>query len=224
MALVDADYKFIYVDVGAQGRVGDAGVYANCKLSRLLEDNKLHVPPSKLIPGIEQPIPYTIVADDAFPLRTFIMKPFKGRNLEKRQENFNYRLSRARRMVENAFGVLANRFRIYRSPILLSPSNAKQVVLATVVLHNMLRTKTKTDSDETTGEQSNIKDAAENNVENRTSTATIGALQNLSQYKGRMCTDAKQIREYLADYFLGPGFVPWQGVATGYQQRLSVVE
>lgn len=105
MALVDADYKFMFVDVGAQGRIGDAGVYSNCQLSRLLENNKLNIPPSEIIPGIEQPIPYTVVADDAFPLRTYIMKPFQQRNFNKIELIFNYRLSRARRVVENAFGI-----------------------------------------------------------------------------------------------------------------------
>lgn len=40
LALVDADYKFLYVDVGAPGRSGDAGVYAQCTLKRALENGK----------------------------------------------------------------------------------------------------------------------------------------------------------------------------------------
>ena len=59
---------------------------------------------------------------------------------------------------------------------------------------------------------------SENYAENRPSTDALGALQNLGRYKGRMATDSKQIREYLADYFSGPGLVPCDGVATGYQQ------
>lgn len=54
MALVDADYKFIYVDVGAQGRISDAGVFNNCKLSSLLEKKKLNIParPSAFLTAI----------------------------------------------------------------------------------------------------------------------------------------------------------------------------
>ena len=54
---------------------------------------------------------YHVIGDDAFPLRNDIMKPFPFRQLVHEQHIFNYRLSRARRTVENAFGIMANRFR-----------------------------------------------------------------------------------------------------------------
>ena len=55
--------------------------------------------------------------------------------------NFNYHLSRARRMVENVLGVIASRFRIFLSPMSISPKTPEKVVLANCVLHNHLRTK-----------------------------------------------------------------------------------
>ena len=52
---------------------------------------------------------------------------------------FNYRLSRARHIVENAFGLLASVFRIFRKPLIVKPSTAEDITLACVYLHNFLR-------------------------------------------------------------------------------------
>lgn len=52
---------------------------------------------------------------------------------------FNYRLSRARLTVENAFGILASRFRTYQGRVCLHPDNVERIVKASVILHNMLQ-------------------------------------------------------------------------------------
>ena len=108
LAVVDADYKFLYIDVGCNGRISDGGVFRNSTLSTALEQNTLNIPPPKPLPGKTQPIPYMIVADDAFPLKEYIQKPYSQIGLTIEKRIFNYRLSRARRIVENAFGILVN--------------------------------------------------------------------------------------------------------------------
>ena len=45
---------------------------------------------------------------------------------------------RACRVVENAFGILVSRFRVFRSGMEVKPEKAKDVVLAVTVLHNYL--------------------------------------------------------------------------------------
>ena len=61
------------------------------------------------------------------------MKPFPFRNQPIENHVFSYRLSRARRVVENAFGLLAVRFRVFRKPIELCPEKvinlSKQLVV-----------------------------------------------------------------------------------------------
>ena len=71
LAVVDADYKFIYVNVGCNGRISDGGVFKNSSLSSALEENLLEVPsPRQLISDNNpSPLPYVLVADDAFPLK-----------------------------------------------------------------------------------------------------------------------------------------------------------
>ncbi|CAH2088731.1 unnamed protein product [Euphydryas editha] len=69
-----------------------------------------------------------------------IMKPYGGDHREGTKERiFNKKLSSARVIVENVFGVMSAVFRVLRSPMLLEPELASQVVMACVVLHNFLR-------------------------------------------------------------------------------------
>ncbi len=73
------------------------------------------------------------------PLRNDIMKPYSQARLTNKKRIFNYRLSRARRIVENAFGILSNRFRVFMTPMRLFPEKVKSIVLACCTLHNFLR-------------------------------------------------------------------------------------
>jgi hypothetical protein len=52
---------------------------------------------------------------------------------------FNYRMSRARMVVENVFVILSSMFRELRKPILLDANKAQIITLACVYLHNFLR-------------------------------------------------------------------------------------
>lgn len=107
VAVVDANYNFIYANVGCQGRILDGGVFQNTSFFKLLNENKLELPTPKMLNGKEKQMPYVFVADEAFPLKENILKPYPGTHKKNSAKRiFNYRLSRACRVVENVFGIL----------------------------------------------------------------------------------------------------------------------
>lgn len=100
---------YVCIDVGANGSTSDAEVFGVTDLCVALEDYAADLPPPEPLPGDDKPMPYFIVGDNAFPMREWLQKPFPHRDLARHERNYNYRLSRARRVVENVFGILANR-------------------------------------------------------------------------------------------------------------------
>ena len=74
LALVDADYKFLWVEVGANGASSDAQVFNSSDLKDTIEDGSIGFPAADNLPGDDNNIPYFIIGDDAFSLRTWLMK------------------------------------------------------------------------------------------------------------------------------------------------------
>ena len=83
--------------------------------------------------------PYFLIGDDAFPLRPWMVKPYSRRHLDHDERIFNYRLSRAHRVVENAFGIPAMRFQILLGTMQQVPETVDSIVLACTTHHNLLR-------------------------------------------------------------------------------------
>ena len=72
MAVVDASYKFIIVDIGDYGRLSNSGVFGSCNLGFAIT-TILHLPEPRLVG--RQMLKYVFVGDDAFPLRVNLIKP-----------------------------------------------------------------------------------------------------------------------------------------------------
>ncbi len=96
-------------------------------------------PPADPLPQDNQLMPYFLLGDDAFALRTWMMKPFSQWNMSDEQRIFNYRLSQAMCNVENAFRILANQFQCLLSPLLQQPKTVNSIVLACACLHNLMQ-------------------------------------------------------------------------------------
>lgn len=202
LALVDANYRFLYVDIGSYGRVSDGGVFNDSTLSQALAVNSLHLPTPDLIEGAGE-LPYVLVADDAFAMKSNIMKPFGQRGLTAEQRIYNYRLSRARRVVENAFGILSQRFRIFTHAIPLAPEKVETVTMAACCLHNFL-TRDKNSTTTYAGDYT-----ADNTTLSNRPTSVMLPLHK--QGSNRCSSDASVIRDKFCDYFnSNVGSVSWQ--------------
>lgn len=86
-------------------------------------------------------MPYYFVADEAFPLSKQVMQPYPGQFLNEKKSIFNYRLSRARCVIKNIFGILVSRWRIFQRCIYLNPKHIDTIIMAAVNLHNFLMTQ-----------------------------------------------------------------------------------
>ena len=138
MTLVDADYKFLWADVGSPGASSDAQIYES-ELKEMAEDGPIGFPAPDPLPNDYKDVPYFFFVDDAFGLRNHMMKLYTLSGLTDEERIFNYRLSRDRRVVEKTFGILANRFQIRLTTKQHQPSTVKIIVKACIGLHNLMR-------------------------------------------------------------------------------------
>jgi hypothetical protein len=112
--IVDTDYKFLWIDDGSDSSSNDASIYNGSELREGLEspNSIFNLPEERSLPGDDVSVPYYIVGDNAFGINKRLMNPFAIRNLEHHERIFNYRLCRARRLEESAFGILVHKFRV----------------------------------------------------------------------------------------------------------------
>jgi len=116
LAVCNARYEFTMVDIGDAGRQSDGGVYKHSELGFAIDNNTINrPPPSPINSNGDKLYPFVYVADDAFQMKPFILKPYAKLDADITKKIFNYRLSRARRIIENCFGIAAARFRVFRS-------------------------------------------------------------------------------------------------------------
>lgn len=95
------------VDIGSYGRHSNSGIFENSAIYREYVNDKIILPP-KPLPGTDVPVPHVFVGDEGFALQTYMMRPYPkaGMIYDVRKKKFNAQLSRARRVVVNAFGIL----------------------------------------------------------------------------------------------------------------------
>ncbi|XP_038053730.1 protein ANTAGONIST OF LIKE HETEROCHROMATIN PROTEIN 1-like [Patiria miniata] len=137
--MIDHQYRFMNVNFGFPGSVHDTRVFANSSIFQLGEAGQLFPPTTRMIEGVVVPI--VILADSAYPLLPWVMKPYLDNGaLTRDMKTFNYRLSRARMVTENTYGRLKGRWRILMKRNDTDLKNIPNLVMAVCTLHNLCET------------------------------------------------------------------------------------
>lgn len=195
-----------HIDVGQDGRANDSTVFKNSTLKIALEQNLLNLPNEGLC-----------VADDAFCLTPYCLKPFSHRGLNVAERVFNYRLSRARRVAENAFGILSSRFRVFNTPIPLNVDTTETLVKSACAIHNWLRQ---------TSSRTYIPSGSVDEEDFNTAMITPGAWRNVPTlmaplgrlYSSNNCgRTGEKVRQWYMHQFMTSFSVPWQMRSIGVE-------
>lgn len=154
-------------------------------------------------------MPFCIIGDDAFACSVRLMKPVPKQLLTLAERVYNYRLSRARRVVENAFGVLSARWRCLRTTLEQHPENVKQIVLAVCILHNLLMKRSR----ELYAPEEDLSMDDDNNSpyqsdQNARDIETIDEAAHSQQYSRQYHED--RLKEYQAYFISSDGEIAWQ--------------
>lgn len=211
LGICDANYLFTFIDIGAYGRRSDGGIFKDSIMGQMFNEKKMNLPEPKPLTIDGMPLPYVLVGDEAFQLTDYLLRPYPGKgDLNPDRKIFNYRISRARRTIENSFGILACQWRILKKPIESTVDNTINMIYAIICLHNWLRKR----DDRNEYISPNMVDQYSphgfipgvwrKEMEN-------SALQNIFAYGNNNNTRyAAAIREEFCDFFNGEGAIPWQ--------------
>lgn len=144
LAIVDANCKFICVDIGSYGKEGDSGIFNKSIIAQNIRTGD-YFPSAGKSPNSYETLPYVHIGDEAFRLDRHMMRPYSRIEAQKDYQKtiFNYtsRLSRARRTTENSFGILSQVFRVFYTPISLKTETVDHLVLSACCIHNLLRNR-----------------------------------------------------------------------------------
>lgn len=87
LAVCDANYRFIYINIGSYGKASDSAIYKNSDLYQKMQQNTLNIPNDIPVSANGDPLPFVFVGDEAFSLSTHMLRPYGGKNLTHKKEN-----------------------------------------------------------------------------------------------------------------------------------------
>ena len=186
-AVVDHEYLFRNLCIGWPGSVHDARVLANSSLYKKVINGQIFLGIGNHAQIQGHPIRPFLVGDSAYPLLPWLIKPFSfSSSLTSEQKLFNYRISKGRVVVENAFGRLKARWRRLSKQIDMHIDNAPHIIAACCVLHNVCEVHKDNFDEDWLQELDTSTHVQPSCVSSNSSTNTSGG---------------NEVREVLVDYF-----------------------
>lgn len=75
MAIADADYKFVMIDVGAYGKDSDGGELHNSRRYHSISNGSIKSPNNNVLLNSNISTPFVFIEDKAFPFSEFLITP-----------------------------------------------------------------------------------------------------------------------------------------------------
>lgn len=188
-AVADSNYRFLAVDVGGWGQQSDGGTFSASDFYEHMQNGTLNIPPDAPLPDpdLNTNMPFVFVGDEAYPLMRNVLRPYPRSQLDQSKEYFNARLSRARKCVECAFGIMTAKWRILWKPIETGLDLADDIVKAMCILHNVVI------------DHEGVDTLLEESAEHATVQLPTRTIQEDNSYK--ICTKTgRYVREYFTKF------------------------
>jgi hypothetical protein len=168
-------------------------VFKDTALNEMINDST-YWPNDALLPNSTIRFPFYFVGDAAFPLSRRLHRPYPGSSITTKREIYNYRLSRARRTIENTFGILAKRWSLLQRPIIGRKRNVRIAVGAMTCLHNYLME-----------EKASLNMLRPGQI--HVDPVKKQSRQNVANFSSQ---NARSLRDLLCEYLNKEGAVSWQ--------------
>ena len=121
-ATCDADCRFTYLSIHCPGGTGDSKAFFGCSLYDVVDS---------------LPKGFYVVADNAYTLSDHVLIPYCGNDKkDPTKDSYNFFLSQLRIRIEQSFGMLVNKWHIFKKPLEMSLHNNTRIIEAAFRLHN----------------------------------------------------------------------------------------
>lgn len=177
-------------------------------------NNTLPLPPNApLTEESSLDFPYYFIGDASFPLKSNLMRPYVGADLNDVEIFFNYKLADGQTIIENTFIMLSSMWRVLLTTFDLTPINCEFIILACIVLHNFVMLN---GGNRWQNADGSLNADLPNNMDENTEWVNVetlqfeSVLQSISKYSGECNATGNELRDSLAQFFYEDGPIETQ--------------